>query len=524
MNTRGLDPVAAYLLQGLEKSIPPPEVIDARSDPNSFCEFAFIDQQTGRPIVQYPHHRLWQDTVWSHDRVVAWFPIEHGKTTQAKMALCRVLGEFPHQQFAFISSKQRQAEKVVASVRREIESNEKLRLVYPKLRPQRAALHAGLEQWGNTALRVEGCPRGTKDPSLAAYGLDGQILGSRLHGVIIDNGLDKRNTGSDHMREWARTVIEDEIIGRVYEGGFVWILDTAWFEDDYMHVFAKRPGWHSVKLDALEPLREGDPTLWPAVFPKERLDKRLAELGQTAFDRQYRNRPLSESMGWFKEEYWNAAYGRCPYIRTWDSGPASEFLASAPLGLRGLDLRTGLDTATRPGEEHDLTSACTVLGRGHRRQLIHLEAARLSGLVDILQLVIRIYRNLHRPVVEAGGHAVFVVEDNAAQKFVVDALRDARIARALGLTTADLSCIRVVGRTTTKQRRDQELGIQGLASALEMGRYDVAAHHETDQLREEMRVWHPGAKHYGDRLMSLWFADSALREAATADDLRVDIA
>jgi hypothetical protein len=56
-----------------------------------------------------------------------------------------------------------------------------------------------------------------------------------------------------------------------------------------------------------------------------------------------------------------------------------------------------------------------------------------------------------------------------------------------------------------------ELGIPGIASGIEMGRWDFAMHEEVDQLREEMRVWSPEASHYGDRLMALWMAASDLR-------------
>ena len=500
-----MDSIGQYIIDGLTARAPDPAAYAARSDPNKFCEHTFVDSATGDPIVQAPHHRMWQDAVWKNDRLVMWFPIEHGKTTQAKMSMCRLLGEHGDRQYAIISSKAKQAEKLTGAIKREIESNAKLRRVYPRLKPQRAELHAGLEQWGVTAMRVADCPRGTTDPSLAAYGLDGQILGARLHGVIIDNGLDKANTRGDHMRQWAREVIEDEIIGRVLKGGFVWILDTAWYEDDYMHVFAGRPGWHSIKLDAEQGMRPGDPTLWPSQFPRDRLDSRLAELGQTAYDRQYRNLALSESMGFFRQEFWDMAYARCPWIDNWSEGSAGFNLQS--------EFRTGLDLATRPGQEHDLTVFSSVFAAGHRRRLVHIDADRIGG-VEILRRMAKIHRCLHVPINRAGGNAKFVVEDNSAQKYIVDLAKDAAHMRAAGLTPDEIDDIRVTGRTTTHKRRDQELGIPALAAGLETGRWDIAPHHETRQLREEMRVWSPDAKHYGDRLMATWFAMSDLQNSS----------
>lgn len=485
---------------GLSAEQHAPEILRAREDPNFECEWCFRDDQMDRPLVQAWPHRQWQEHVWTHDRLVMWFPIEHGKTTQAKMTLCRLLGKHPDRQYAYISSKDRQARKVLGSVKREIESNERLQMVYPHLKPQISTLTRAREEWGNTSIRVAGCPPGAKDASLTSFGIDGQILGSRLHGAILDNVLDKANTRSQTQREWLLEIIQDEIIGRIMEGGFLWIIDTAWFADDALHELSRRPKWFSIKFDAEVGQVEGE-TLWQAQWPIERLDATKSELGQTAYDRQFRNMALSESQNWFKGEFWDAAYGRCSFIEEWpDQGVDLQ-----------VDMRTGVDLATKKGELHDLTAFASIIARGHRRQLINMQAERMEGTA-ILRRIAYIYRTLHAPINRAGGNAKFVVEDNAAQVYIVQLLRDADMLRAIGLTTDEAGDIRVVGRTTTSKRRDPELGIQGLASGIEMGRWDFASHQEVRQLREEMKVWSPEADHYGDRLMALWIGASDMLE------------
>jgi len=496
--------MAQYIADGLRSRVASPAIRAARKDRNAFCEYAFSDTATGEPIIQAEHHRLWQTTTMENDRVIMWYPIEHGKTTQTKMTWCDLLGRHPDRQYAHISSKADQAMKMVGSVKREIESNLKLHEVYPNLKPMLSGVGRARETWGNEAIRVQGAPPGANDPSLAAYGLEGKILGSRLHGAVIDNGLDSANTYTENMRGKMLDKIKDEIIGRIHKGGFLWILDTAWYHDDYMHELAKLAAWHSVKLDALMPLRDGDESLWPAQFPKERLSERLAELGQTAFDRQFRNMPLSETMNFFKREYWDAAYGMAPWCGS---------LQNEVTGLkRKCQLRTGVDLATKAGESHDLSVFTTLMEDGHRRRLVHMESGRME-IMDILRRIVSIYKTHHRPVNMMGGNAKFVVEDNAAQIYVVQLLKNASTLKGLGLTQREAGDIRVVGRTTTSKRRDQEYGIPMLVSDLEMGRLDIAANEETKQLREEMRVWSPEAKHYGDRLMSLWFAAADMNTA-----------
>lgn len=490
---------AAAARAGTEKFHP--EIATCHDDPDAFCEWVFQDDQTGEQLIQAPHHREWQRLTAAHDRLVMWFPIEHGKTTQAKMTMCRLLGRHPDRQYAYISSKAMQARKMLASVKREIESNIRLRMVYPDLKPQRSALTKAREEWGKTTIRVHGCPPGSRDASLSAYGLDGQILGSRLHGAIIDNVLDKANTRSRNMREWLLEVIEDEIMGRILPGGFIWVIDTAWFADDALHMLSKKPGWHSARFDALDGADGG--TLWQKQFPADRLEKLQQQLGQTAFDRQFRNKPLSESMNFFRQEYWNAAYGRCAWVADgWVEG--TELQTS---------VRTGVDLATRKGQQHDLTAMATVAARGSRRQLVHLTSARMEGM-EILRALLPIFRVIHMPIIQAGGDAKFIVEDNAAQKYIIDMIRDGAVQAALGLTDTEAALISVSGRTTTAKRRDPELGIQGIASAIEMGRWDFAADPEVRALRDEMNVWSPESDHYGDRLMALWQAASDLNEVA----------
>lgn len=512
MRTAEQEAINRYFVEALRSAVPSPEIRAARDDANAFCEYCFRDDQTGLPIKQAWHHREWQRLTDEHRRLVAWFPIEHGKSTQTKMKLCRLLGQHGDRQYAYISSKHQQGAKMVGAVGREILGNQRLREVYPNLRPQLRINNSGLEEWGRTAIRVAECPRGSKDPSLVAYGIKGQILGARLHGAIIDNALDAANTRTRANREWLLSVLKDEVLGRILPGGFVWILDTAWFHDDMMHEIAKQAGWHSVRFDAEDGHGFGE-TLWPEQFPRERLAAKLDELGQTAYDRQFRNRPLSESMNFFKSEFWDAAFGRCPWLDSWPTDSNGRAVNGK------IQLRTGVDLATRKGESHDLTVFATVAAEGHMRKLHNMQSGRMEG-PEIIRRMVAIYRAFHRPVNLAGGNAKFIVEDNAAQVYIVQMLKDAQVCHALGLTPGETSDIRIAGRTTTSKRRDQELGIPGVASAIEMGRWEFAAGEETRQLREEMKAWSPEADHYGDRLMALWIASADI--ATTRESFTVD--
>lgn len=471
----------------------------ARRDRNAFAEYCFTDQVTGVAIRQAWHHRELHRLTAQHDRLVVWFPVEHGKTTQARIALIDLLGHHPDWQFAYLSSKQKQAAKVVKAAAREIVTNDRVRAVFPNLRAQRSSFNKAVDTWGATAIRVEGCPPGVKDASLTAYGLDGEILGARLHGIIIDNILDRENTWSHLLREKTLDKLDNEVFTRILPGGFIWIFDTSWHLKDALHQIAKRPGWHSVKFDAEVGPDGGPGPLWPEKFPASRLQAIRDTSTQVSYDRQYRNKPLSDSAGAFKEAFLVSAWGRtrwCESIE--DALPDADARAQA-------FVCTGIDLATRKGEEHDQTVLSTVLQDGPRYRLLRIKAMRAEG-VGILRAMLEVQRRFHN----GAGTAFFRVEDNAAQVYIVQMCQDASILKALGASPEDLQRIVVRGATTTRKVRELELGIPSLAGDFEMDRWDIPDHWETQQLRDEMLSWSPDV-HTGDRLMSLWIARGGLR-------------
>ena len=475
-----------------------PRAIASRKDPNKFCEYAFTDDSDDpQPIKQALHHTHLQKIMSEHRRAVVLYPVGFGKTTQLVMRIIWELGNDPTIRIIVIGANGDAPQKIIGSVAREITENKKVQEVFPELKPAVGSIRQSVDTWRGSALRISGAPTNQKDPSIASYGLDGKVSGSRAELIIVDNAMNFENTSSGHQRKKVIDRFDKEIMTRlVPKVGRVIITDTAWTKDDLPHTLMDRESWYAEVFDAeTNPFGEG--VLWEERFPADELARIKIDITTIPYDLTFRNIPLSESMMFFKQEYWDSSYGRVPYI---------DSLADTALGINlQTELRTGVDLATEPGEEHDLTAFSTVLASGHRMRLINLQSDRIQ-LPAILRRMVAIYRALHRPVNLAGGNAKFIVEDNAAQKYVVQAFKDADMLKAIGLTKDEARDIRVEGRTTTKKKRDRVLGVPALASGLEMGRWDIAPGLETKALREEMRVWYPGLPHYGDRLMATWLA------------------
>lgn len=465
----------------------------AREDVNEFIEFCF-------GLKQAPLHRRLQEHWNTQRRTVDLFPIEHGKTTQAAGRMVWLLGKFPERQGAYVTSGDKPARKTVSGVARVILNNPRVRLVFPDLYPETEEGSTTRTCWGAEAIRVNGAPTETleRDPSLAGFGYSGQITGSRLHWIFVDNVCNKDNTFSARVRDSVLESLDNDVFPRCLDGGEIHITDTSWYDDDPPHVIGKRPVW-SMRVEDAERGDAPGQTLWPAQWPWARLTAKRGEISSVAYDRTMRNITTSKSRGTFKKAAWDDAcgpqYGWTPALTYEDIERWQE---------RSVVV-TAVDLAVRKEDQHDLTVLQTGRMAGDKRRLLHTTAERLE-LSEIGRAILDCYRNLH----QHADYSLFVVEDNAAQDYVVQMFEDAGLCRGLGATASEASRIRVVGRTTTRRKNDEDLGIPGLAADIEMGRWQFPEHHETRELWEEMKRWAPG-EHTGDRLMALWLLNEHLR-------------
>jgi hypothetical protein len=471
------------------------EAIQAsRADVNALIEYA-------GGLTQAPHHRRLQATWAGHKRTVCLFPIEHGKTTQTEWRIIWSMGRYPERARAYVSSGERPCRKVIRNIKRTIETNERLHKVFPHLKPEMEADGSGKTCWGSLELRVAGAPTGRRDASIAGYGWEGQITGSRLDEIYIDNVCNKKNTYTPNMRASVLEAIENDILSRLLPGGECHVTDTSWYDDDPPHVLGEREAWHFIVEDAEVGDSEGEP-LWPEQWPWERLHAKRDEIGQMAYDRTLRNITTSQSRGTFKREFIDPHVGAVPWYEsiTWGGGDYERVI-------------TGVDLATRKGEEHDLTVLYTARLNGNKYQLLNIRSGRMEG-TEILRALLDCYRCFH----VGASSSLFRVEDNAAQKYIIDMMRDAEIMRGIGASAAEIASLNVEGHTTTVKKRDLEFGVPSIASDIQMGRWQLPRHAEVSRLIEEMLRWSP-EDHTGDRLMAMWICREALRPSEP--DIRV---
>lgn len=475
----------------------------ARDDINAFVTSVIKDEKTGIPLVQSSIHEAWHDLADQYDRLLLWSHVEAGKTTQ--MAIARtlwMLGRDPSLRIGILSNTHPQAEKIVRTIARYIEQSQDLKRVFPKLRAS--------EPWHATALTVQR-PYLSKDPSIQAFGVHGNVLGSRLDHLIIDDVLDPENTRTPSMRDDLWAWYNATLPGRLTRTAKVLCIGTAFHPEDLMHKLAGSPGWNAVRYPVVDD-KDGTPR-WPEQWPLDRIEKRRLELCLTPaeFARQMLCIARDDASARFKQAW----IDEC--LRGGDEVPKTlrnigQWNGQRCLGItvnplpQGYKTYTGVDLAVQQKDSADLTVFFHVLVDSHdNRYVLDVEAGRWSGPEIVSKII-----DSHRRYL-----SLVIVENNAAQDFI---LQFTRSQAALPLRAF----------TTGRNKAHPEFGIESLAGEMANGKWRIPTagkrpSPEANAWIQEMLRYDP-ADHTGDRLMASWFAKEGIRMGEIkAETGRIDL-
>lgn len=447
----------------------------AREDMNVFMEFVMRDERTGKEIHQAPVHVRWHKLAGQYRRLVLWSHPSAGKTAQLTTGrLLWMLGQDPTRRLAIVGNTAGQAEKVLGSVRQYITKSPILRQVFPDLKPDPA------KPWTQKWAFVER-PTVAKDPSVQALGVAGPIQGSRLDGMILDDVVDFENSRTKGQRDMIAEWFFTTAIERVDPGGFIIVIGNAFHPDDLLHRLARLDVWHSERFPIVD--AQGQST-WPARFTQERIEEIRESMPPLAFAQQYMCDARDDATSAFKRSWFDACVARGQTDRYEDWWRLQKDNPFASMGCR---IITGVDLAVKKKDSADLTAMFTMMlyPNGDRR-LLNIEAAHLSfpETVDLIKQVHARYGGL------------VIVENNAAQDFLVQHMVS---------TTA----IPILGYTTTDRKAHPEFGIAGLSVEFRNAKWIIPSngglHPQVRSWLDEMLYYDPAA-HTGDRLMASWLA------------------
>jgi predicted phage terminase large subunit-like protein len=246
----------------------------ARRDADAFAEFAFTDG-AGRPLRQAAVHRDLQRFLDSHSRALVELPRDHGKTMQVCARVLWELGRRPDLRVKLVCATEALAAERGRFLRNAVAHNERLRMVFPHLRPA--------HPWSAERFTVNR-PAEVIGPSVTAFGVGAASTGTRADLLVCDDIVDVKSVRSRADRERVKVFYRDNLVNLLEPDGRLWNIFTPWHGDDLNSQLKKNRAYAHFRRavgDDLQPV-------WPEKWPRERLVQRRQEIGELSFTRAYR--------------------------------------------------------------------------------------------------------------------------------------------------------------------------------------------------------------------------------------------
>lgn len=474
------------------------QILAARRSASAFIEYALRNEQNGSVIRNAAFQEEWQELLEENRFAVLLASVEHGKSTQIGVGkMLWLIGSHPNRRYAFISNTAEQAKKILRAIRTEIETNPRVREVFPNLKPSAREE----DPWHSTQITVERTIT-SRDPTLQAMGVFGPLVGSRLDGAVLDDILDFENTRTEDQRKKVIEWIDTTVMTRIVEGGFLWAIGTPWHPEDALHWLEKRPDFVSKRFGAvLNPDEPPDRWIprWPEQWPLKRILERRRNSVEATFVRKYLCRVRLDSMSRFREVWLD---------RMKRLGKGRTLLAEAPRAYaRGprLPCFTGVDLGVGKKESNAKTCIFTIaLGKRGERLIVDIE----SGRWQAPEIIDRIASAQMRFDSE------MLVENNGAQQFLIDMCHGRVSVNAF--------------TTTAAKKFDEEWGVESLAVEMRNGWWVLPSGRDGETVHEEAHEWLEGLRHYdpethtSDHVMASWLARECLRRYAAPRTRNLD--
>lgn len=423
---------------------------------NAFCALAFRnDQEThAPPFEQQWFHREWQ-RVWGAERFsVTLKATGFGGTDQMIGRCIWELGRNPNLRISLISKTVGKAEERLAKIKRNIEENPVVREVFPDLLPG--------DPWNTETLRVKGACLDTTTNSVSCFGIGSDLLGTRIDLGFLDDVNDDENTRSGERREADVAWADKSVLTRLTSRGRLHVIANAFHPQDLAHSWRKRRGFHAGEYPAETP--DGG-LLWPSFRSREWLADIRAKMTPTTYAQMFLCQARDDATRVFQKHWFEAARRRGAGLmpvrelpRYTDEPQAHELFSGAMYARRsamraviGWDLATGKKEKRR---KSDTTCPFTLgLHPDGSRQVLWVEVDRWPAAVTLTKI------DEHEQRYHPERHEV---EDNGGQTFLVQFTQHFASSRP-----------RLEGFTTSGEKWDEALGIEGIGVEMQAGKWII---------------------------------------------------
>lgn len=412
-----------------------------------------------------------------------------------------------------------------------IEASGALRLVFPHLRrsPRKQ------DSWTLSELTVDR-PPGIRDASVVSVGIDGAIDGARIAWAVVDDILNRENTSTEAGLKKVHEWFDSSVLTRLDKrNGRCVVTNTPWAREDLTHKL-QNAGWPVLEMDIYgnvfiynapgfdsEDLRPSDQNAVGAEKDEE-LSHRLVAHDSPPYTPSEKGRDRLDQV-----PLWPERIGLDEIVKIKEKQLPHRFAQMFLMRVRDDDTarcqqawihkctRRGLGFVSRYGgnpEEVnpvvcgvdlgvglDKKSGSTVffvaelqLAEGTRR-VLYVDSGRWS--VDKIK---QRFLEIHHAY-----HPVFRVENNAAQQWMVDCIKGAKLG------------IPVRAHTTGRSKAHPDLGVESVFLELRNGYWELPAdkagrHPPALQKAIDGALYYTPEQHTADELMAWWFAREQAKE------------
>lgn len=497
----------------------------------------------------YPHQRAWIQALETGqvdedlpgtftrnnpNRLIVNVPPGHSKSTvmTVEYPLYRLCMN-PETSIVIVGKTQEKAKKFLWAIKQRLTDPRwaKLQKAYA---PEGGFKKKGAE-WSSTKIYIgSDVTSEEKDPSVMALGIRGDLQGSRVQLMILDDAVDTLNS---HLWEDQKQWLDDIVQSRLYSGKLLVIGTRASSKDLYAalldgeNFISGRSPWSRLKQPAVLSYAD-EPKDWDTLWPESSQPYDPDDVTSIANERglypAFDGPKLAEIRASISADRWAFLYQQedsssdsvfqkeCVYGAEVSRRKAGPLRMGGALvhGSEGMYTIAGMDPAMSGVTAITILKVDLVNARMYVEQVFAKKAPSTKYFTDAILTYTAEY-----------GINEWVIEANAFQQYLV---YDENLIHELAIRG-----VRLTPHTTGRNKRDVDFGVASMASLFGSVRVNASGQRTFNQdntielpdrtsspgvaiLMEELISWMPGKdgkQLLQDTVMSLWFAVLRARES-----------
>ncbi len=257
----------------------------SREDYLCFLEFCFMDPVTRKMFEPQWFHEDWVESFTNNRRTIVIAPRGHGKTSVVLPYIIWRLGKNPDLRVKIVCADDDTAKKRLKALKKTIESNPRVREVFPGLIADKKA------GWTEHSIFVE---RSIIDiePSVEAKGISSSITGARVDLVVADDIVSLQNS---IVKPAGRKAVieswENDWMNLVHDDSQIIYICTLYHREDNSHKVMKS-GVYKKLFYAID---QYFGSMWPDKILESSLRDKRSTMSPSAWARGYKNEPMADS-------------------------------------------------------------------------------------------------------------------------------------------------------------------------------------------------------------------------------------